>query len=155
MVLPVDLPQLQLVVLWSTNMEICKPEKQHQKTFFIALKRIAREFAKLKKHQQFNLKIGSLQLLFIKTSFVWKSSTGVFWLTVKWRRVDPVEVIGFSWKKSIFVNKTNCKRVSYLHQSVNFFHGRKFYFFWIFLRHLRRSIFCFPTSFEILTISLY
>ena len=58
MILPVGLPRLQLVVLWSTNMEICKPEKQHQKTFFIALKRIAREFAKLKKHQQFNLKVG-------------------------------------------------------------------------------------------------
>ena len=60
MILPVGLPQLQLVVLWSTNMEICKPEKQHQKIRFIALKweLIAWEFAKLKEHQQFNLKVG-------------------------------------------------------------------------------------------------
>ena len=44
---------------------------------------------------------------------MWKSSTGVFWLTVRWSRVDPVEVIGFSWLV-IFVDDICCIFVAYL-----------------------------------------
>ena len=130
--------------------------KKHQKTRFIALKGIAWEFAKLKEHQQFNLKVGFFTITLHQNLIGVEVIDGRVLVNRQMEKGRPRWSDWVQLETKVFLlRRKSCKRVFYLHQSVNFFHGRKFYFFWIFLRHLRRSIFCFPPSFEILTISWY